>query len=146
MMLRIISRSVLLALFAAAILAGAASDSAAQSAALRAPHVLPMKERARVIDAILEERLDTVVQPLMRRAGIDVWIVAAREYNEDPVIRSMLPATWIAARRRTVLLFHDPGGEAPVERLAVARYDIGDLFRGAWDPEAQPDQWARVAE
>lgn len=150
MILRVISRSAQFALLVAVTLSGAAPDVAAQSvsgqAALRAPNVLPMKERARVIDELLEERLETIVQPLMRRAGIDVWIIAAREYNEDPVIRSMLPATWIAARRRTVLLFHDPGGDAPLERLAVARYDIGDLFRGSWEPEEEPDQWARVAE
>ena len=146
MMLRVLSRTVLPVVIVAATLMGAAPEASAQSAALRAPNVLPMKERARVIDELLEERLDTVIQPLMRRAGIDVWIVAAREYNEDPVIRSMLPATWIAARRRTVLLFHDPGGDAPVERLAVARYDIGRLFRGSWEPEEEPDQWARVAE
>ncbi len=108
--------------------------------------VLPMKERAAVMDAWLQERLDTVVPALMRREGFDVWMVAAREYNEDPVIETMLPATWLAARRRTVLLFHDPGADAPVERLAVARYDIGSLFKGAWNPGEQPDQWARVAE
>lgn len=118
----------------------------AQSAALRSPHVLPMKEQARVIDELLEERLDTVIPDLMRRAGFDVWVVSSREYNEDPVIKTMLPATWLAARRRTVLVFHDPGADAPVERLAVARYDIGRLFAGAWDPEAQPDQWGRVAD
>lgn len=111
-----------------------------------AQDVLSMKDRAAVMDTWLEERLDTVVPDLMRREGFDVWVVAAREYNEDPVIETMLPATWLAARRRTVLLFHDPGADAPVERLAVARYDIGSLFKGAWNPEKQPDQWARVAE
>lgn len=107
------------------------------------PGILSMRERAAVQDRWLEDRLDTVVPALMRREGIDLWIVAAREYNEDPVIETMLPATWLAARRRTVLVFHDDGAE--VERLAVARYDVGPFPR-AWDPEAQPDQWARVAE
>ncbi|WP_412062969.1 M24 family metallopeptidase [Rubrivirga sp. IMCC45206] len=107
------------------------------------PGVLPMRERAAVQDGWLVDRLDTVVPALMRREGIDLWIVSAREYNEDPVIETMLPATWLAARRRTVLVFHDDGTE--VERLAVARYDVGPFPR-AWDPESQPDQWARVAE
>lgn len=110
------------------------------------PGVLSMRDQAMAVDRMLEERLETVVPMIMRRAGIDVWVVAAREYNEDPVIRSMLPATWIAARRRTVLLFHDPGADAPLERLAVARYDIGSLFKGSWNPDEQPDQWARVAD
>ncbi|WP_218827671.1 M24 family metallopeptidase [Rubricoccus marinus] len=108
-----------------------------------APSVLPMRERAAVMDRWLDARLEAIVPALMRREGIDMWIIAAREYNEDPVISTMLPATWLAARRRTVLVFHDDGER--VERLAVARYDVGPFPR-AWDPEAQPDQWARVAE
>jgi Xaa-Pro aminopeptidase len=109
------------------------------------PVVLPLRDRAAVVDLWLERRLDTVVPEIMRREGIDLWIVAAREYNEDPVIETMLPATWMAARRRTVLILVDHGPGQPVERLAVARYDIGSFPR-AWEPERQPDQWGRVAE
>ncbi len=109
------------------------------------PGVLPLRERAKVIDRWLERRMEVVVPEVMRREGVDLWIVAAREYNEDPVIETMLPATWMAARRRTVLILHDQGPNRPIERLAAARYDIGPFPR-AWDPEAQPDQWARVAE
>ena len=130
------------------LLAGAAGAAMTPGAAIAqegAPAILPLRERAAVVDRWLEIRFDTVLPELMRREGVDLWIVAAREYNEDPVIRTMLPYTWLAARRRTVLLFHDRGGEAEVERLAVARYDIGGI-PGAWDPETEPDQWARVAE
>ena len=109
------------------------------------PAILSLRERAEVIDRWLERRLETVVPEIMRREGVDLWIVAAREYNEDPVIETMLPATWMAARRRTVLILHDPGPGQPIERLAAARYDIGPFPR-AWDPEQQPDQWGRVAE
>ena len=116
---------------------------AAPALAQDALGVLPMRARAAVHDAWLEERLETVVPALMRREGIDLWVVTAREYNEDPVIETMLPATWLSARRRTVLVFHDTGDA--VERLAVARYDVGPFPR-AWDPGTQPDQWARVAE
>jgi Xaa-Pro aminopeptidase len=108
------------------------------------PVILPLRERAQVMDRWLERRLDTVVPELMRREGVDLWVIAAREYNEDPVIETMLPATWMAARRRTVLVFHDRGVEEGVERLAVARYDIGPFPR-SWAPEEEPDQWARVA-
>lgn len=108
------------------------------------PRILPSREQAVVVDAWLERRLDTVVPALMRREGIDCWIVAAREYNEDPVIRTMLPATWFAARRRTILVFFDRGDR--IERLAVARYAVGRSFEASWDPEVQPDQWERLAE
>lgn len=112
----------------------------------RMPHILPVKERAAIIDQWLKERLDTLVAPLMREVGVDMWILVAGEYDEDPVVKTMLPATWLAARRTTILIFHDRGEEEGVERMAVARYPVADLFPAAWDPEAQPDQWQRVAE
>lgn len=108
------------------------------------PVILDMQTRAEVQNNWLHYRLDNVVPELMRRADIDMWVIIAREYNEDPVITSMLPATWQSARRRTILVFFDNG--ETVERMAVARYDIGEFFKTAWNKEEQPDQWQRLAE
>ena len=113
------------------------------SAQERVPVILSMRERAEVVDRILEKRLEVIVPELMRREGVDMWVISAREYNEDPVIRTMLPATWLAARRRTILVFYDAGDR--VERFAVARYDIGIFFPSAWNPEKEPDQWGRLS-
>jgi Xaa-Pro aminopeptidase len=110
------------------------------------PKILSLQEQARLQDAWLEERLQTVLPQLMEREGIDMWIISAREYNEDPVIETMLPATWLAARRRTMLLIYQPAKGKPLETLAVARYGVGTSFQKAWDPEKQPDQWKRLAE
>ncbi|MBT8099671.1 MAG: aminopeptidase P family protein [Gammaproteobacteria bacterium] len=108
--------------------------------------ILPMRERAEVIDRLLEDRIRSVLPAIMRRAGIDLWVVISREYNEDPVIRTFLPSTWQSARRRTVLLIHDPGADKPLETLAVARYAVGKTFAKAWDKELHGDQWKRLAE
>ena len=117
----------------------------ARLATAQISRVLDMRSRAEVVNSWLSLRLDEVVPELMDREQIDAWVIAAREYNEDPVIKTMLPATWLAARRRTILLFRrTPSGD--IERLAVARYDIGSHFKTAWDPESQPDQWARLGE
>jgi Xaa-Pro aminopeptidase len=103
-----------------------------------------LRTAATTYDDLLTLRLDTLVPMLMERAGLDAWIIAAREYNEDPVLRTMLPATWLAtARRRTILLFLRKG--TTVERMAVARYAVGTAFPAQWDPETQPDQWGRLA-
>jgi Xaa-Pro aminopeptidase len=109
-------------------------------------HILPMQERARLIDELLNDKLQNTLPTLMRRAGIDTWVIIAREYNEDPIIKTMLPATWLAARRRTILVIHNPGEDKPIETLAVARYAVGEQFQQAWDKEKQPDQWVRLAE
>lgn len=109
------------------------------------PDILPLRERARVQDAWLAERLDTIVPRLMREQGFDMWVLIAREYLEDPVMTTMLNATSMRARRRTILIFYDPGGGRPIERLTVSRYGLGGLFRPSWDPTVQPDQFARLA-
>jgi len=108
--------------------------------------ILTLRARAVIENRILEERLDELVPQLMRREGIDAWVLIAREYNEDPVLKTMLPATWLNARRRTVLMFIDHGDSRGVERLAVARYAVGELFPAAWEPEEQADQYQRIAE
>lgn len=106
--------------------------------------ILPMKERARVINELLEDKIQNYLPRLMADTGIDMWIVVSREYNEDPIIKTLLPAEWLAARRRTILVFFNNG--SMLETLAVARYDVGSAFKSAWNKEQQPDQWARLRE
>jgi len=108
------------------------------------PRILPMRERAAVIDRWLTARVQTVLPELMRRTGIDMWVIISREYNEDPVIRTFLPSKWQSARRRTILLVYDAGEGEPLETLAVARYAVGEMFAQAWDKELHGEQWARL--
>ncbi len=110
------------------------------------PPILPMRDRAELIDRILAERLDTIIPLIMREQGIDLWLLMSREYFEEPVVESMLDARSMAARRRTILIFHDPGDGQAVERMTVSRYGLAGLFEPAWDPEQQPDQWQAVAD
>jgi Xaa-Pro aminopeptidase len=116
-----------------------------EAAAPTLPALLPLRGRAKLQDAWLEKRLDVVVPALMREHGFDAWVLVAREYVEDPVVATMLDAESMHARRRTILLFFDPGGGKPVERLTVSRYGLGGLFAPAWEPEKEPDQWKRLA-
>jgi Xaa-Pro aminopeptidase len=102
-----------------------------------------LRAQAERHDATVRARLDRLVPTLMRREGLDAWVLVAREYAEDPVVRTMLPATWLSARRRTILVFLDDGDA--VRRHAIARYAVGDLFPASWDPRVEPDQWAALA-
>jgi hypothetical protein len=108
--------------------------------------ILPERERARVIDDILEDRLTNLLPQLMRREGIDMWVVVSREYNEDPVMQTMLPSTWLSARRRTIMVYFDRGVEKGIEKLAIARYDVGNLLKGEWDINVEPDQWQALVK
>jgi Xaa-Pro aminopeptidase len=107
--------------------------------------ILSQRDQSKLIDELLEDRLQNTLPQLMRREGIDMWIVISREYNEDPVIKTFLPSTWMAARRTTMLVMFDRGTENGIEFLAVSRYDVGKIFKRAWDPEHQSDQWAQLA-
>jgi Xaa-Pro aminopeptidase len=110
------------------------------------PAILAPRARAALENRILAERLDTLIPQIMRAEGIDLWLLVAREYFEEPVVATMLDAENMHARRRTILVFHDPGQGKPVERLTVSRYGLGGLFAPTWDPDKQPDQWQAVAD
>lgn len=112
----------------------------------QSPFILPQREQARVIDEITEDRLKNLLPTLMRREGIDLWIVTSRENNEDPILKTMLPATWLAARRTTMLVIFDPGPEKEFEFYSISRYDVGKIFKNAWNPGKHVDQWVQVAK
>jgi Xaa-Pro aminopeptidase len=108
--------------------------------------ILPERERAKVVDEILKERFETLLPELMDRTGIDMWVLISREYNEDPVLKNMLPATWLNARRRTIILFYRDSKKNTIDKLAVARYNFGENIQSAWDKDKQPNQWLRLME
>ena len=110
------------------------------------PTILTQRDQSRIMDELLEDRLRNTLPDLMRREGFDMWVIISREYNEDPVIETLLPATWMAARRTTMLVAFDKGANQEMEFLAVARYDVGKVFKRAWDPDANPDQWAQLGK
>ncbi|NCP14162.1 MAG: M24 family metallopeptidase [Sphingomonadales bacterium] len=120
--------------------------SQTEEAAPQLPAILNPRDRATLENRILAERLETLIPQIMREEGIDLWLLVAREYFEDPVVATMLDAENMHARRRTILVFHDPGDGKPVERLTVSRYGLGGLFAPTWDPDTQPDQWQAVAD
>ena len=107
---------------------------------------LPVREQARIVNEILAERLDVLLPSLMKKNDIDMWVVISREYNEDPVLKTMLPAEWLNARRRTILVFYQNRKTSTYEKLAIARYDVGTAIKGAWDMKRFPDQWDALAD
>jgi Xaa-Pro aminopeptidase len=103
--------------------------------------ILPEIERAKVKDELLEDRFTNLLPELMDKTGLDMWLLISREYNEDPILKTMLPATWLNARRRTIIIFYRDKTKDTIERLAVARYDIGKSIKSAWNKEKEPNQW-----
>lgn len=110
------------------------------------PTILTLKQQGELRDQWLKTRVETILPAIMRREGIDMWVMITREYNEDAVVKTMLPSSWMGARRTTMLLVYDPGPGKELETLACARYDVGEVFKKAWDKEQQPDQWQQLVE
>lgn len=110
------------------------------------PSVLPERARPDAVNAALRDRLDNLLPSLMREAGIDLWVVINREYAEDPVYLTLVPEPVFAARRTTMLVFFDRGGDKGVERLTVSRYPFAGFYEAAWEGGDLDAQWKRLGE
>lgn len=111
-----------------------------------APAVLEERARIGAINAMLRERLDTLLPQVMRESGIDLWVVINREYAEDPVYLTLVPEPAFNARRTTMLVFYDRGPDKEVEKLTVSRYPLGGVYEPAWQGGDVDAQWKRLAE
>ena len=122
-------------LIAAAVLGSASVPLGAQSHPMRPFGTL--REQADLQQRWLETRLRTVLPALMRKHGVDAWVIPMREYNEDPVFSSLVSPTTFAARRRTIYVFFDrcaaagrtdPGDGSCIERIALGGTSQGGLY------------------
>jgi hypothetical protein len=110
-----------------------------------------LREQAATQQAWLAQRLERVLPSVMRAHGVDMWVVAMREYNEDPLFRALVSPTTFAARRRSIYIFFDRGPETGVERLALGGTAQGGLYQVVRDSGRAsdgrprelwgPDQW-----
>jgi len=107
-------------------------------------HILPEQQRAEVMNEILEWRLEHIIPELMRREGIDMWLIICREYNEDPVYMTMVPEPTMAARRTSILIFHDKGDEG-VKRLTGSFYGMGKWYKAIYTDKTK-DQIVNLAD
>ena len=87
-----------------------------------------LRDQAVVRQQWLTQRMESVLPALMRKYGVDMWVIPMREYNEDPVFSSIVSPTTFAARRRTIYVFFDRGAEAGVERLALGGSSQGGVY------------------
>ena len=88
-----------------------------------------LRQQAALRQAWVQWRLDSVLPGLMRKYGVQMWVLPMREYAEDPVFWSIIAPTTFAARRRTIYVFYDRGPERGVERLALGGSSQGGMFQ-----------------
>src|SRR5688500_6290212 len=83
------------------------------------PRLLSQREQADVREQWLRKRLGSLLLPMMKRHGIEMWIVVNEEFKSDPVTPHIVPPIPIVGRR-DVFVFIDRGER--LERVAVLRY------------------------
>ena len=100
----------------------------------------------------LRKRLDTFLAPLMRKHGIDLWIVPMREYNEDPIFPAITSPETFAARRRTIYVFVDTCDASTalssscVKRIALGGSSQGGVFDARRSTRAAASDIGRGAQ
>lgn len=104
-------------------------------------NILDLKDRASIIKDIQKDRIENLLPNLMQETEIDMWVIITREYNEDPIIKTLLPPTWLNARRRTILVFNYDNNTNKVESAAISRYNFGENIPSIWDKEKTPNQF-----
>jgi Xaa-Pro aminopeptidase len=94
-----------------------------------------LRELAAMQQDWLRKRLDVFLPALMRKHGVDMWVVPMREYNEDPVFKAITAPETFAARRRTIYVLFDkcaasgaPPAASCIERLALGGTSQGGVF------------------
>ena len=93
------------------------------------PKLLPQREQMDVREQWLKKRLGSLLLPMMKRHGLDMWIVVNEEFNSDPVTEHIVPPIPIVGRR-DLFIFIDRGER--LERIAMVRYNeerLNDHYR-----------------
>jgi Xaa-Pro aminopeptidase len=87
-----------------------------------------IRERTEREWAVKLEKLETRLQPLMRKHGIDMWIIMTRENDPDPVVQLFGDHEMTALGHRNAYIFHDPGGDRPLERTILGTHIRGEVL------------------
>ena len=117
-------------------LLAASAPAATPNPSTPMPPKLPtLREQDAIRQEWLKLRLERFLPGLMRKHNISMWLVINREYNEDPVFRFLISPSVMFARRRTILVFFDRGGDKGVERLALGGGTNGGLYEMYRDPD-----------
>ncbi len=108
--------------------------------------VATFRDQAKMVNEMLDDRITNLLPKLMEESKIDCWLIISREYNEDPILKTFLPAEWLSARRRTILVFYKDKKSSAVKSYAIARYQVGKSIQAAWNPDVEPDQWKALSK
>ena len=104
------------------------------------PVILPLKQRAAVVNDILRKRLDTILPMAMRETGFDMWLVLCQEDDLDPVFKTLIPED-VTFKILSILVFYDRGEGKGVERINISGTGSHDLYDRPYTGQVEEVQW-----
>ncbi|GGP07795.1 M24 family metallopeptidase [Oceanobacillus neutriphilus] len=102
--------------------------------------ILALKKREEIRDGWLDDRLDTILPEAMEKAGIPFWIVAAKEYNEDPVIHSLTPSGHDSSGRISIFVFVLNGSRVEKYLIGAPHPVLSKHYKFIWN-RTKETQW-----
>jgi len=107
------------------------------------PKVLPVRKRAAIVNATLQQRFETILPAIMTETSIDLWLIIGHEDNHDPIFKTITP--WqVWAPILQIVVFYQPAPNQPVERINLSRTNMMGLMTDGWDPNGAEEQWAAL--
>ena len=106
--------------------------------------IMTKQEQAEVVNDWQEWRIENILPEIMRRAGIDMWLVMNREYMEDPVYFTLVPRPVMYSGGQVVLIFQDMGPGKGIERFCSAPGGVPG-YKNIWRPRNKK-QMANLAD
>jgi Xaa-Pro aminopeptidase len=105
-----------------------------QRTAIRSPKLLPWSQQIALREQWLEKR-HAMILPMMRRHGIDMWIVVNEEFHNDPLTEYIaLPRPYVG--NRDIFVFIDTGSDG-LRKVAIVGYaedNLRKFFEAPDDP------------
>lgn len=107
-----------------------------------------IKEQNKIMDECLKERLDFIVPCVLKNAKADMWIVASKEYHEDLVFGALTPASYLTARRITMMVFVRKDNDILRFSLSLPDHDLNEYYPQYWNfgKEEQMDALNRLLD
>ena len=91
-----------------------------------------LKEQYALKDQCLKERLEIILPQVMEDADVDMWIVASKEYHEDPTFKAMVPAEYLTARRITMFAFSKEADGIHRYSLSMPDKSVAKFYESKW--------------
>ena len=91
-----------------------------------------LKEQYALKDQCLKERLEIILPQVMEDADVDMWIVASKEYHEDPTFKAMVPAEYRTARRITMFAFSKEADGIHRYSLSMPDKSVAKFYESKW--------------